>query len=75
MPSATAILDRFLHHAVTITITGRSYRLRQQPPAPGETLAPTTDREGPEEKPTKEAKPVRRTGKEPRAATPAACES
>jgi DNA replication protein DnaC len=29
-PSATAILDRFLHHAEIITITGRSYRLRNQ---------------------------------------------
>jgi DNA replication protein DnaC len=28
VPSATAILDRFLHHAVVVTITGRSYRLR-----------------------------------------------
>jgi hypothetical protein len=28
IPSATAILDRFLHHAEIITITGRSYRLR-----------------------------------------------
>lgn len=28
VPSATAILDRFLHHAEIITITGRSYRLR-----------------------------------------------
>lgn len=27
VPSATAILDRFLHHAEIITITGRSYRL------------------------------------------------
>ena len=27
---ATAILDRFLHHADVITITGRSYRLRQK---------------------------------------------
>jgi DNA replication protein DnaC len=27
---ATAILDRFLHHAEIITITGRSYRLRNQ---------------------------------------------
>ena len=34
MPSATAILDRFLHHAEIITITGKSYRLRnQQTPA------------------------------------------
>mgnify|MGYP006323643749 CR=1 FL=1 len=28
VPSATAILDRFLHHAETITITGKSYRLK-----------------------------------------------
>ena len=28
VPSATAILDRFLHHAEVITITGKSYRLR-----------------------------------------------
>jgi DNA replication protein DnaC len=31
VPSATAILDRFLHHAEIITITGKSYRLRNQP--------------------------------------------
>jgi DNA replication protein DnaC len=28
VPSATAILDRFLHHAEMISITGRSYRLQ-----------------------------------------------
>jgi DNA replication protein DnaC len=28
VPAATAILDRFLQHAVLIEITGRSYRLR-----------------------------------------------
>lgn len=28
VPSATAILDRFLHHAEIISITGKSYRLR-----------------------------------------------
>jgi DNA replication protein DnaC len=33
VPSATAILDRFLHHAEIIQITGRSYRLRGQPEA------------------------------------------
>ncbi len=27
VPSATAILDRFLHHAEILQITGRSYRL------------------------------------------------
>jgi DNA replication protein DnaC len=30
VPSATAILDRFLHHAQIITITGRSYRLKDK---------------------------------------------
>lgn len=33
VPSASAILDRFLHHAQTIAITGRSYRLKDQPVA------------------------------------------
>ena len=30
VPSATAILDRFLHHAEVITITGKSYRLQHR---------------------------------------------
>ncbi len=30
VPSATAILDRFLHHAEIVTINGKSYRLRNQ---------------------------------------------
>ena len=30
VPSATAILDRFLHHAEIVQITGKSYRLRNQ---------------------------------------------
>jgi hypothetical protein len=34
VPSATAILDRFLHHAETIAITGKSYRLRNQKTPP-----------------------------------------
>jgi DNA replication protein DnaC len=29
VPAATAILDRFLHHAETIEMTGRSYRLHE----------------------------------------------
>jgi DNA replication protein DnaC len=45
VPSATAILDRFLHHAETIAVTGRSYRLRNQaaatPDAAARTNAPT----------------------------------
>jgi DNA replication protein DnaC len=35
VPSATAILDRFLHHAEIITITGRSYRLKDRAAAEG----------------------------------------
>lgn len=31
VPSATAILDRFLHRAEIITITGRRYRLKDYP--------------------------------------------
>ena len=38
VPAATAILDRFLHHAEIITITGRSYRLRGRA-VPGSTPA------------------------------------
>jgi hypothetical protein len=34
VPTAGAILDRFLHHAQTIAITGRSYRLKIMPPLP-----------------------------------------
>ena len=30
VPAATAILDRFLHHAKIITISGRSYRLKDR---------------------------------------------
>jgi len=30
VPSATAILDRFLHHAELITVKGQSYRLRNE---------------------------------------------
>ena len=30
VPAATAILDRFLHHAEIIQITGKSYRLKDR---------------------------------------------
>ena len=33
VPTAGAILDRFLHHAITIAITGRSYRIKDSLPA------------------------------------------
>jgi DNA replication protein DnaC len=56
VPSATAILDRFLHHAEIITMNGRSYRLRNQT---GQAPAPEQKNKE-QEKPTKEAKPSRR---------------
>jgi hypothetical protein len=31
VPAAGAVLDRFLHRASIVTITGRSYRLKDQP--------------------------------------------
>jgi IstB-like ATP binding protein len=46
LPAATAILDRFLHHAEIITLSGRSYRLRNQ-------ARPANDQGGEESKPAK----------------------
>jgi DNA replication protein DnaC len=36
VPTAGAILDRFLHHAITLAITGRSYRVKDSLPPPPE---------------------------------------
>ena len=41
VPTATAILDRFLHHADAITFTGKSYRLRHKAESPKPAQAPT----------------------------------
>ena len=41
VPSATAILDRFLHHAEVLSFTGRSYRLRNSENGPKSAKAPT----------------------------------
>jgi DNA replication protein DnaC len=44
VPAATAILDRFLHHAEIITITGRSYRLKDRTtPDPNQPKEPPKD--------------------------------
>lgn len=70
VPAATAILDRFLHHAEIITLTGRSYRLRDharhpkersEPPAPS---SPEDEETQPSSKKAKEnpsRKPKTRT--------------
>ena len=36
VPTAGAILDGFLHHAITIAINGRSYRVKDSLPPPAE---------------------------------------
>ena len=41
VPAATAILDRFLHHAELISIQGKSYRLEKAPKSSKGTKAPT----------------------------------
>ncbi len=41
VPSATAILDRFLHHSEIIQISGKSYRLGNREKPSKETKAPT----------------------------------
>ena len=50
VPSATAILDRFLHHAEMLAFNGRSYRLRKQAgdSGPAPTAGDTTDAPAPE---------------------------
>ena len=45
VPSASAILDRFLHHAEIITITGRSYRLKHRSGQATEATAKTRKKE------------------------------
>jgi DNA replication protein DnaC len=63
VPSATAILDRFLHHAEIIKITGKSYRLRGQNGHASETAPaeskPARAPTGSEDIPA-ESKPARR---------------
>ena len=46
VPSATAILDRFLHHAEVVQITGKSYRLRHQATGAKEPTAEPSDATG-----------------------------
>ncbi len=46
VPSATAILDRFLHHAELIQITGKSYRLRNRASTTPEVSDPKRTRKG-----------------------------
>lgn len=57
VPAATAILDRFLHHAEVITLTGKSYRLQRQTPPPKAAKTKNTTHPGaePSQEPEKRA--------------------
>lgn len=61
VPSATAILDRFLHHAEIVSITGRSYRLRNQagPVTPPDAPPPADEEPKPAISPSGSKKPKR----------------
>jgi DNA replication protein DnaC len=50
VPSATAILDRFLHHAEIIQVNGKSYRLRNQARSGKESDEESKDRSKPADK-------------------------
>jgi len=54
VPTATTILDRFLHHAEIITVTGKSYRLRHRGETPKPAKAPTGSKKN-----QKRSKPTR----------------
>jgi DNA replication protein DnaC len=41
VPTAGAILDRFLHHAITIPISGRSYPVKESLPQAPENAQPS----------------------------------
>ena len=45
VPTAGAILDRFLHHAQVIAITGKSYRLKNAAVSKTKMPAPQTENE------------------------------
>ena len=52
VPTAGAILDRFLHHTQTIAITGRSYRLKDLATVAGKEDKNRKTKAKPDEPPT-----------------------
>ncbi|MFO0897422.1 MAG: ATP-binding protein [Pirellulales bacterium] len=67
VPSAMAILDRFLHHAEAIEITGRSYRLQHAAGGQGVTRSKST-KAPPERRPKKPSRPRLLRNRRPRTA-------
>ena len=63
VPAATAILDRFLHHAEIITIKGRSYRLKDRASKEKEVVQGEGDRNAADRADGKAEAACRKTGK------------
>ena len=59
VPSATAILDRFLHHAEVLTFSGKSYRLRKQRERGDTTEEPSKPATAPTGSDAADASPIR----------------
>jgi DNA replication protein DnaC len=63
VPSATAILDRFLHHAEVLSFSGKSYRLRKQREASIAPDEPSNAAIAPTGSETVDAPPSNRSGR------------
>jgi DNA replication protein DnaC len=70
VPSATAILDRFLHHAEILTFSGKSYRLRKQSEASKTTDEPSNAANAPTGSEASEASRSSRKNRKIETATP-----
>jgi hypothetical protein len=51
VPTAGAIIDRFLHHAQVVAITGKSYRVKEAPAVAQETRKSRKSNEPPTAEP------------------------
>ena len=70
VPSATAILDRFLHHAEVLSFSGKSYRLRKQREASGAADEPSNAAIAPTGSEAIDAPPSNRSGRKNRKPEP-----
>jgi DNA replication protein DnaC len=75
VPSATAILDRFLHHADLLNFSGKSYRLRRQSAADGGIEEPSEASAPPDPRATEEPKPNRSSRKNRHQGNQDACQA
>jgi DNA replication protein DnaC len=75
VPSATAILDRFLHHADLLNFSGKSYRLRRQSAVDGGIEEPSEPNAPPDPRATEEPKPNRSSRKNRHQGNQDACQA